>query len=110
MAPPTTTIADVIDTLAAQTGASEDFVVKTQESFIRRGIGLHEPVAPYFDALIDAFERDERIRQSAARAHEQLEVLDGQLDACAGEFGRIRANLLRIQENLDTLSRRFGVN
>lgn len=110
MTQPTETLSDVIDTLARQTSAPEDFVLRTREMFVRRGISLDEPGDPYFDALIDTFHREERIRLNAERAQASLRQLDGQLEACETGCRQMLADLERIQRNLREQARRLGLD
>ena len=109
MTRPTETLSDVIDTLARQTSAPEDFVVETREMFVRRGVSLEDPGEPYFDVLIDTFHREERIRQSAERSRESLRQLDGQLEACEEGCRAMLSDLERIQKNLREQARRLGL-
>jgi hypothetical protein len=110
MTPPTATISHVIDTLARQTSAPEEFVLRTREMFVRRGISLDAPSGQYFDSLVDTFEREERIRLNAERAQERLRELDGQLDACEHGCKKLIEDLERVQENLRRQARRLGLD
>jgi hypothetical protein len=110
MASPPATISHVIDTLARQTRAPEDFVLRTREMFVRRGISLDEPSAPYFDTLLESFEREERVRLNAEQARQRLRELDGHLVACERGCREIVSDLERIQRNLRQQARRLGLD
>jgi hypothetical protein len=95
-------IADHIDCLARLTGAPRSFVMQIKDLFSRKGISLHEDAEPYIDALEEAFRREESIRTSARRVHDNVARLQD-------NFGRIgRAYVRQLQQLKRMQSRSRG--
>jgi hypothetical protein len=65
-------IAEHIRSLAQATGAPGSFVDQVRALFVTKGISLDEEVAPFLEALDEAFHREERIRLDAQRAQAHL--------------------------------------
>lgn len=66
-------IAEHIQSLARTTGAPGSFIEQVQALFVTKGISLDEDVAPFLDALDEAFRREETIRAQPQRAREDME-------------------------------------
>ncbi len=102
------TLADVIEVLAHQTGATDAFVQQTQEAFVRRGIDLAADATPYFMALADTFRREENVRRSRLRTLEHLARLDEQLAAFDEGHQSLLSSLREIRTALERRARLDG--
>lgn len=96
-------IADHIDCLARLTGAPRSFVLQIKDLFSKKGISLNEDAEPYIEALEEAFRREESIRTSARRVHDNVARLQD-------NFGRVgRAYVRQVQKVKRMQSRPRGV-
>ncbi|MDQ7007292.1 MAG: hypothetical protein Q9Q40_08670 [Acidobacteriota bacterium] len=102
------TVAELMEALARQTGASRRFVESIRLVFAQRGVLPHDPAEPYFDAIVDTFRREEALEAQRVRSAAALEKMQRALvtwERCQRE---LVARLLAIGEGLDARARRLG--
>ena len=100
-------IADQIRCLAQLTGAPDSFVSQVKQLFTRRGISLEADATPYVRALEEAFQREESIRVSAAKARRNVAKLQRSFNQMGETYGQQIEQLKRIQSSLNDQARRL---
>lgn len=100
-------ISQQISCLARLTGAPETFVSQVRELFTRKGISLDANAEPYLQALEEAFQREETIRTSAAKARRSVSRLENRHSKLGQTYAKQVEQLKRIQANLSDQARRL---
>jgi hypothetical protein len=94
-------LADHIECLARLTGAPQSFVIQIKDLFSKKGISLDEDAEPYLHALEEAFRREEAIRVSTRRVHDNVARLQDNFSRVGRAYvGRLK-QLKRIQSRLE---------
>lgn len=94
-------IADHIECLARLTGAPQSFVMQIKDLFSKKGISLDEDAEPYLQALEEAFRREEAIRASTRRVHDNVARLQNNFSRIGKAYVRQLKQLKRIQSHLE---------
>ena len=100
-------IQDQIQCLAQLTGAPDSFVSQVKQLFTRRGIPLESDATPYVRALEEAFQREESIRTSAAKARRNVARLQRSFHQMGESYGKQIEQLKKIQTSLNDQARRL---
>ena len=98
-------IAEQIECLARLTDAPDNFVFQVRELFLKKGIPLHSDASPYIKALEEAFQREESIRDSAAKARASVQRLRSNFSRMGESYTRQIDQLKQIQSNLQERAR-----
>ncbi len=101
-------IGSQIDCLARLTGAPDSFVEQVRSLFLTKGLSLEDAVAPYLDALEEAFRREEMIRRSTGRARESLSRLNHQFNRLGDAYRRQIEELKRMRSAASATSSGSG--
>ena len=98
-------IAEQIECLARLTDAPDNFVFQVRELFLKKGISLSSDASPYINALEEAFQREESIRDSAAKARASVQRLRSNFARMGESYTRQIDQLKQIQSNLQERAR-----
>ena len=110
MDPRSQSVAEVMEVLAHQTGASPRFLKEVRNIFARQGVELDEPAGPYFEAIVETFERQQKLEAQRARSMAGLERVRRALATWERGQREVIARLLVISEELEARARREGLD
>jgi hypothetical protein len=101
------TIADLIDHVSRRTGASEPFTEQVRELFLKKGITLDSNAGPYYQAIEEAFNREQTIRATSQRAKENIQQLRQNFSKIGTAYSNQLDQLKKIQSKLQAQTRRM---
>lgn len=99
------TIAEEIDRLAQETGASPAFVAQVRDFFFGKRIDIESDAEPYLPALQESFLLEETVRRNTVRARENLVKLQDSLRLVGTTYQQQLGQLRRLRDSLDQQGR-----